>query len=326
MAKSIELSVAPPFHLEATVRMLQRRPTNPIDRWEGESWLRLHQTGGGLILTRVENAGSIDRPLLRLHFEAGNPGPALQASLVRSCRRILGLDVDPAQFVHGAMEIPPLRPLAVALRGMRPPRFASLMESFGRIVPYQQLSLDAGTAIVSRLIERFGPSIEWGGRLYAAFPSAEILAAATVEDYRSLGFSRTKGRTLIDVGKAIVAGELSDEQIEALPTDEAYRRLLALWGVGPWTAGLILLRGYGRLESFPAGDAGVKRGLATLLGEDPKHFDAERYARSFGDQRGMVYFYSLGASLLGRGLIRPAPLPAIEETGGLGPQELDARI
>ena len=53
-----------------------------------------------------------------------------------------------------------LRPTALALRGMRPPRFPEIFEAFANVVPFQQLSLDAGVAIVSRLVERFGERLE----------------------------------------------------------------------------------------------------------------------------------------------------------------------
>jgi len=194
------------------------------------------------------------------------------------------------------------------LRGMRPPRFATLLESFGRTVPYQQLSLDAGSTLTGRMVERFGESLDHGGARYWAFPAAAGLAAATEDDFRSLGFSRSKGRTLIGVAAALEEGRLDPAEIEALPTPEAYQRLVHLKGIGPWTASLLLLRGLGRLDAFPASDVGVNRGIATLLGEDPKTFQADRFAAPFGPQRGMIYFYSLGAHLLAKGLIQPAGL------------------
>jgi len=363
MSRAILLEVEPPFHLEATVRLLQRRPTGSIDRWEDQRYLRGFDSEEGLILTSTRDRGSCDEPRLELAFPDRRPSAALAKQLARTLRKILGLDSLPAAFARSAAKHPALRRLAADLRGMRPPRFPTLMEAFGRIVPYQQLSLDSGTATVNRLVERFGPALRWDGAsragtsglvaegehgkrhaetktretksaerksverkiaevgstglaeddapglLFHAFPSAAALASATPEDLRATGLSHSKARTLIDAAAALAAGTLDEAALERLPTPAAYDRLLQLWGVGPWTASLLLLRGLGRLDAFPVGDVGAGRGLALLFGADPATFVAEEYALAFGEQRGMLYFYALGAQLLERGLIQPAPRP-----------------
>lgn len=303
---TVRIDVAGPFHLEATVRILQRRPTDKLDHLVDGAYLRLHETGDGPVLARLDNLGSLDEPDLRLSFPVGHPSASERRAIAATTRRLLGLDQDVSPIERRLRKTPGLCALAVALRGMRPPRFATLLESFGRTVPYQQLSLDAGSTLTGRMVERFGDHLDHGGERFFAYPAAEKLAAASEDDFRSLGFSRSKGRTLIGVAAALLDGELDPAEIEELPTSEAYQRLLKLRGIGPWTASLLLLRGMGRLDSFPASDVGVNRGIATLLGEDPKHFQADRFAEPFGSQRGMIYFYSLGAHLLAKGLISPA--------------------
>jgi hypothetical protein len=73
-----------------------------------------------------------------------------------------------------------------------------------------------------------------------------------------------------------------------------------------------LLRGFGRLDVFPPGDVGAARGLAPLL-QLNQRMSIDRAVERFGDRRGYLYFCGLGASLLARGLIRPA-VP--EQRGG----------
>jgi DNA-3-methyladenine glycosylase II len=76
---------------------------------------------------------------------------------------------------------------------------------------------------------------------------------------------------------------------------------------------LVLLRGLGRLDVFPAGDVGVARGLGTLL-RLPPGASLNRVVERFGDLRGYLYFCSLGAALLARGLIHAAPPPGRSRT------------
>jgi 3-methyladenine DNA glycosylase/8-oxoguanine DNA glycosylase len=91
-----------------------------------------------------------------------------------------------------------------------------------------------------------------------------------------------------------------------MSTRDALRALTELSGIGAWTASVVLLRGLGRLDVFPPGDIGVARGLSDLLHLEPgASFD--RAVERFGNQRGYLYFCSLGHSLLTKGLIHAAP-------------------
>jgi hypothetical protein len=112
--------------------------------------------------------------------------------------------------------------------------------------------------------------------------------------------------TLRGVARAIVRGELDESALEGAPRAVALERLTSLPGIGPWSAGLIMLRGLGRLDVFPKGDVGVARGLSNLLGVAEAALD--HAVERFGERPGELYFCSLGASLLLRGFIRPPPL------------------
>ena len=306
----IRLATPAPFHLEATVRVLQRRPANAVEIWEEDRWLRAFATTEGLVLTAVDNRGSIDVPDVRLSILAGASSAEARRSLQQTVRTMLGLDVDPVPLRAAADRVPGLRPTARALRGMRPPRFAGLFDVFANVVPFQQLSLDAGTAIVGRLIERFGEHVLLDNRRFAAFPTASSIAGARLPTLLKCGLSRSKAESLRYLAKEIDGGELTEETIAQLRTRDALRTLVELPGIGPWSAALVLLRGFGRLEVFPPGDSGAARGLNALLRlRTPAALG--RVVEGFGDCRGYLYFCGLGGSLLARGLIHAAPeLPA----------------
>jgi DNA-3-methyladenine glycosylase II len=199
-----------------------------------------------------------------------------------------------------------MRHIAAALRGMRPPRFAGLFEAFASVVPFQQVSLDAGVAVVGRIVERFGESVEYDARRAYAFPAAVAVAERGPAPLRDCGLSQKKAEALHNAARVIAAGELSEEQLSAMPASDAVRFLSELPGIGPWSASLILLRGLGRLDVFPPGDVGAERGLGTLL-HLPAGATATRTIERFGDRRGYLYFCSLGNALLARGLIHPPP-------------------
>ncbi len=298
------LTCAAPFHLEATVRVLQRRPGNRVDVWEQDRYLRVLQTGRTCELVEVLNRGTIDEPDLRFVMRSGNPATTLPR-IRRTLRRVLGLDVDPQPFQRLAEREPALRVIALALRGMRPPRFVDLFETFARVVPFQQMSLEAGVAITGRLIERFGERIESGGRRFYAFPTAQRIAHAGSMTLRACGLSTRKADTLRQLARALESGELDEEHVEGLTTADAIQTLTELPGIGPWSAALVLLRGFGRLDVFPPGDVGAMRELSTLL-RVGSGTPLNRAIERFGEFRGYLYFYGLGGNLLKKGLIHTA--------------------
>ena len=118
--------------------------------------------------------------------------------------------------------------------------------------------------------------------------------------------SSRKAESLRYLAGAIESGELTEERILAMSTNDAIRTLTELPGIGPWSAGLVLLRGLGRLDVFPLGDVGAARGLSALMHLGPGA-SLDRIVERFGDHRGYLYFCVLGARLLARGLIHAAP-------------------
>jgi DNA-3-methyladenine glycosylase II len=305
---SIDLPVVGPFNLLATVRLLQRRPTNRVDRWEAGAYLRAVPTADGLRLLRVTNRGANAEPALRLDLLGGAVSSETAAGLMATVRWMLGLDAPPAPTSWLAEVEPRLAPVTHALHGFRAPCFPTLFETCAAVLPFQQLSLDAGTAIVSRLVERFGRSLTIGDRAWFSFPTPEAIAGASPTDFREIGLSHAKTASLQALARSTIDGTLDGERLRALPTPEALAALRALPGIGPWSAGLIILRGFRRLDVFPEGDVGAARNLTALI-EPTVPFtpgSASEFAARFGDKRGYLYFLALGGHLRARGLLGAA--------------------
>lgn len=288
------------------MRVLQRRPANRVDIWEQGRYLRVSATADGLALVEVENRGTIAEPDVRFAIRSGNPTAAARQGIGLTLRKVLGLDIDPEPFQRLAAAEPTLRAMARALRGMRPPQFGDLFEAFANVVPFQQLSLEAGVAIVGHLVERFGESLKYGSRRFQAFPTARAIAEARLTALRACGLSSRKAETLRHLARAIESGELVEERIARMTTNAALQTLRDLPGIGPWSAGLVLLRGLGRLDVFPPGDVGATRGLSALMHVEPGA-PLGHVVERFGDLRGYLYFCALGASLMKKGLIHAAP-------------------
>lgn len=287
MARAI-LQVRPPFRLDYTVMALRRLPTYPVGTLvEGTRYLRAFATSAGPVVWEVvsKDASHLE---LRLYGAARDPAPwrALAA-------RMLGTKVDLGEFYRRARRLPRVAELVAEFRGLKPPRFADLMEAVVNTVSFQQLSLPAAMTLVRRLVERFARPVWFAGLALYPLPDPGLLAAADDAEVRSLGFSLAKARAIRGLAGKIAAGELSEAALEALPTPQAMRLLQAQRGIGAWTAGLLLLRGLRRLEVFPGGDVGAQRGLRGLLGDAAPEATLE----ALGPYRGMLYYHLLLARL-----------------------------
>src|ERR1051325_5483092 len=81
---SRQLSTRAPFYLEATVRVLQRRPANLVEAWEHERYLRVLRTSDDLVLVEVRNGGTIDEPDVRYALRHGDPSNVARCELAHT--------------------------------------------------------------------------------------------------------------------------------------------------------------------------------------------------------------------------------------------------
>jgi len=141
------------------------------------------------------------------------------------------------------------------------------------------------------MVEAHGETVTHDDVRCIVFPSAEQILNASDESLREAGLSTNKRAHLRSIAEAIVSGVLQEEEIASLSTPEAAKRLAQTRGIGPWSAAVILLRGFGRLDTFPLKDSGVARSVKLLSGDDTVDVDA--VLETLGPLRGMLYYHLL---------------------------------
>jgi len=158
--------------------------------------------------------------------------------------------------VEGDEFEPVLGELVQRLPGLRPPLAPDPFESLVTSITAQQVSLHAAFAIRSRLVERFG---ERAGRVYA-FPTPQRLSTADEDALVALGFSRRKAEYVLGLARA----PLEWDALAQLPDDDVKRRLVAIRGLGEWTADWFLARHLARPRAWPAGDLALRKAAAAF--------------------------------------------------------------
>jgi len=287
------LPVVAPYRLDLTVSVLRRFSTNVVDRLSGDGYERALDGLSAPALVAVQQR---DKAALEVTIDA----PAGEAERALALvRRMLGVDRDLTRFDRAAAKVPWLRGLAKRMRGVKPPRYPTLWEACVNAVVFQQISLHAASAILRRVIEALGSKLEGAGGVLYAFPSPQTVLGATDAILGSAGLSVNKIAALRRIAEALLGGALDEAMLEERSSVDAATLLTSIKGIGPWTAAVILLRGLGRLDVFPAKDSGVARSIAVIAGAEP--IDVAATLKALGDYRGMLYYHLLLARLDARG-------------------------
>src|SRR5580693_117446 len=194
---------------------------------------------------------------------------------VQRCRRLLDLDADPVAVTGYLSADPVLGPLALANPGRRSPGHVDGSELALRAVLGQQVSVAAARRLGARLVASYGkPLSRPDGPLTHCFPTAETLAAA---DPATLPMPRSRALALTGLAGALASGELSLDP--GAERDRAEAVLLALPGIGPWTASYIRMRALSDPDAFLPADVGVVEALGRL-GAIPEGTPRARAARA----------------------------------------------
>jgi AraC family transcriptional regulator of adaptative response / DNA-3-methyladenine glycosylase II len=180
---------------------------------------------------------------------------------VQRCRRLLDLDADPSAVTAALADSGPvLGPLALANPGRRVPGHVDGNELALRAVLGQQVSVATARRLGARLVAAYGKPLERPeGTLTHCFPAAETLAAA---DPATLPMPRARAAALTGLAAALASGDLSLDP--GAERDRAEAQLLALPGIGPWTAAYIRMRALSDPDAFLPSDVGVLEALARL--------------------------------------------------------------
>ena len=201
--------------------------------------------------------------------------------------KLLGLEFDLAGFYEWARGDPVLKDLTTRLAGFRPPLAPDPFETLVTSITAQQVSLFAAFAIRNRLIERFGRRV---GQAYA-FPTAERLRRAEPDELFALGFSRRKAEYVLGVAREPVdLGELA-----SLPDDEVKRRLVAVRGIGEWTAEWFLARHLARPRAWPVGDVALDKAVRAFY---PEALDIRTFGQRFEPFQNLTAHYLLTGARL----------------------------
>lgn len=156
--------------------------------------------------------------------------------------------------------------------------FAVLVES----IISQQLATGTADAIFKRF-----------KGLYPKFPTATEVLATRKSKLRTVGLSGMKVEYLKDLAKHVETGKLDMKAISKMEDEDVIAQLTQVKGIGRWTAEMFLIFSLGRMDVFPVGDLGLRRGvqIAFSLKEMPKPKETEKFGDRWRPYRSVATWY-----------------------------------
>jgi DNA-3-methyladenine glycosylase II len=269
---SLAVSLPEPFDFELSTERYRAFGADLANLW--------HEDGVHRVLDGCE-----------VRITAAEGGVAIQpgdTDLAASVRRYLGEPFDLGGFAAFASTEPVLSRLAEGLRGFRPPLVPDPYEMLVTSITAQQISLHAALAVRNRLIQAFGQAFEHA----CAFPSRERMAAAEPEELLPLGFSKRKADYVVGLARS----DLDLDGLAGRADDEVKALLVALPGIGEWTADWFLARHLARPEAWPHGDLGLRKAVLHFYGDEDTRAAGNRFA---GHQNLAAHYLLTGLRVFG---------------------------
>ncbi|GGL51341.1 DNA-3-methyladenine glycosylase family protein [Sporolactobacillus putidus] len=286
---SIELRLPEPFSFTECLVYLGRSDQEMLHRIKEGYLYKLVKIDESLILFQL----GFKQNSIYVEFPISPPPPDTREKVAAYVWEWFDLEQDLNPFYAMAGKDKVLRPLIRRYCGLRVMGIPDLFEALTWAIIGQQINLTFAYTLKERLIEQFGESLTFEGDTFWLFPSYEKIASLDVEDLKKLQFSARKAEYVIGVARVMTNGELTKEALLQKDYDQIQASLMAIRGVGAWTADYVLMRCLHHSAAFPIADIGLHHALKLQLGLErkPTIEEIKDIARSWNGWQAYATFY-----------------------------------
>lgn len=254
-AMRLRLGYRPPYDWESILAFLEQRAIAGVEYVaEGTYWrsVRLQDARGGLHTGWI--AVSADTDACVVDVRISHSLSAVLVPVLRRVRSLFDLDCQPMAVAQT------LGNLASGYEGVRLPGAFDAFEMSVRAILGQQVTVKAAHTLAGRVAASFGDAVETPcAAVTRLFPSASAMAALSADALGQLGIVRQRSSAILALAQEVAHGRLRLAPSE--DADGVREALLALPGIGPWTAEYIAMRALHWPDAFPHSDLGVLKGM-----------------------------------------------------------------
>ena len=290
------------FELTAGQPNYSRDQEFKTEEYADGSYVRLLDLGDKVALASVRSNGTADDPALAVTLTGDGLTDDDADQAARQIAWLLGCDQDLRPFYDSVNHDPVLREVVEQFYGYHNTRTASVFEALVQAVMGQQIATAVARIVRNLLIGNYGVRGTIDGREWYAFPRADSLARAEIDDLRQLKLSVRKSEYIRGIAQASLESPDGFEGMHDLPDDEVIKRMVALRGVGQWTAQWVLVRALARPDGFPIGDLALRRTVASLYFDGAEINDGQllEFSQRWAPWRSYATAYLFAALRAGR--------------------------
>ena len=283
----------PPYDLALTMNV--SRFYAVLGQQHQGAYRRALRAGSGIVLVGIRQTASEPTPVLQAKVLA-TTGAVETDALLLKLERLLNLNVDLYPFYEAARNEPVLWQTVQQVYGLRTFAAESLLEAAVLSIIEQQITLRMAHAAERWLLSSVGDNIEFEGQFYSVFPTAERLAALTVDDLRLLKITTQRMQRILDISRGVADGTLNLDGLRQLPPAEIYPVLRGIKGVGHWTAAWTMIKALGHFVNFGSADVGLRAAVNAYYFGLPGNANREvvdSLLSQYAPYDGIAAFYTL---------------------------------
>ena len=248
----LQLSYREPFDFSSLLNFLSVRAIPNVERVTENTYertIRVEDTAGRLTVSKVP-----DKPMLQLQLQGLHSKHLLGVS--NKVRRLFDLDADPFEVNKVLKRDKQLALLVSELPGQRVPGCWDPFEIAVRAVVGQQVSVKGATTVMGRIAKNYGSETDFG----LCFPGPEQLAKL---DTTNLSMPTKRAQAIKDLSLAVASGDISFGA--DMDTNLLIEKLIAIKGIGPWTAQYVAMRAMNDPDAFLQGDLVLEKTASHLF-------------------------------------------------------------
>jgi DNA-3-methyladenine glycosylase II len=299
-ANRILITPPAPFDFYQCLSFMNRSDKEILHRIDGAMLSKLIKIDEALVLLRISYA----QGTLKIVLQGAIQDDSLYEKIALYVWELFDLEKDLSLFYSMAEKDPVLNGLIKTFSGLRVVRIPDLFEAITWAITGQQINLAFAYTLKRRFVETFGEKFEFEGHTYWLYPTPEVISELSSSDLMSLQFTSRKAEYILGIAKLMANGTLLKDNliqkgaIDALSEnhgsyEDVMAELLALRGIGKWSADYVIMKCLGYANAFPIADVGLHNSLKTVLKLDkkPSIEDIQKLALNWKGWEAYATFY-----------------------------------
>lgn len=265
--KYIEIDVPEEFSFLQCMVYLDRSDIECLHKIKAGEFYKLLKFEDARVIIKI----SMGIKKLMVTFMDEIPAKWTRAQVAKYVWDMFDLRTDLTPFYKLVEKDSIIKSLIDKYKGLRIVKINDMFEAICWAIIGQQINLRFAYTLKKRLVEGFGEKMVYDNEEYFLFPTPEILSTLEANDLKQLQFTTRKAEYIIEIAKLFKDGIIKKEVL-ALEKDyeKLKKTLVAIRGVGNWTADYTILKCFDINDAFPIADVGIHNALKGILGLDKK--------------------------------------------------------